>query len=260
MTTTLEEHVQPKETFVQPSADALIRCEGIEKWYGSVRALNGVDFHCERNEIVGLVGDNGAGKSTLIKILSGAHRRTTAGSSSRASRSAFARPRTPWPRHRDHLPVHGDGPADVDRAEHLHRPRAVEAPLFGIGLMDRRKMAEHAIGSLTNIDLRTRSPDTPVEELSGGQRQGVAIARAMYFKSKVLILDEPTNHLSVKETNKVLDFVAAWRPGHHLIFISHNLHHIHPIADRIVAMARGEKIADIRKDDISIEQMTAMIV
>ena len=120
---------------------------------------------------------------------------------------------------------------------------------------------EHAVRSLTNIDLRSRSPETTVEELSGGQRQGVAIARAMYFKSKLLILDEPTNHLSVKETNKVLDFVVALREqGITSIFISHNLHHIYPIADRIVAMARGEKIADLRKSDTTIEGLTDLIV
>jgi simple sugar transport system ATP-binding protein len=127
--------------------------------------------------------------------------------------------------------------------------------------MDRRWMADHAVKSLTNIDLRTRSPETTVEELSGGQRQGVAIARAMYFKSKVLILDEPTNHLSVKETNKVLDHVVSLRDqGITSIFISHNLHHIYPIADRIVAMARGEKIADLRKADTTIEGLTDLIV
>ena len=83
----------------------------------------------------------------------------------------------------------------------------------------------------------------------------------MYFKSKVLILDEPTNHLSVKETNKVLDFVVALRDqGITSIFISHNLHHIYPIADRIVAMARGEKIADLRKTDTSIDDLTDLIV
>jgi simple sugar transport system ATP-binding protein len=130
-----------------------------------------------------------------------------------------------------------------------------------IGLMDQSTMVEHATRSLTNIDLTERSPATPVEELSGGQRQSVAIARAMYFKSKLLILDEPTNHLSVKETNKVLDYVLSLKEqGIGSIFISHNMHHIFPIADRIVAMARGEKIADIMKRDTSIDELTELIV
>ena len=99
-----------------------------------------------------------------------------------------------------------------------------------------------------------------MKALSGGQRQGVAIARAMHFRSKVLILDEPTNHLSVKETNKVLDHVVELKGlGVTSIFISHNLHHIHPISDRIVAMARGEKIADLPARDISVDEMTRMI-
>ncbi|MCB1991632.1 MAG: sugar ABC transporter ATP-binding protein, partial [Geminicoccaceae bacterium] len=92
-------------------------------------------------------------------------------------------------------------------------------------------------------------------------RQAVAIARAMYFKSKLLILDEPTNHLSVKETNKVLDYVASLKEqGIGSIFISHNLHHIFPISDRIVAMARGRKIADIKKSDTTIDDLTDLIV
>jgi simple sugar transport system ATP-binding protein len=262
MTTMLEEHVQPKETFVQPSADALIRCEGIEKWYGSVRALVGVDFHCERNEIVGLVGDNGAGKSTLIKILSGAHRHDAGRIFVEGKEVHFRSPKDAMSLGIETIYQYTAMVPSMSISRNIFIGREpLKASLFGLGIMDRRKMAEHAVGSLTNIDLRTRSPETPVEELSGGQRQGVAIARAMYFKSKVLILDEPTNHLSVKETNKVLDFVASLRDqGITSIFISHNLHHIHPIADRIVAMARGEKIADIRKDDISVEQMTAMIV
>ena len=149
---------------------------------------------------------------------------------------------------------------EMSIARNIFIGREPLASAFGIGLMDRRDGgARHRLNG--NIDLRTRSPETPVEELSGGQQQAVAIARAMYFKSKVLILDEPTNHLSVKETNKVLDFVAALRDqGITSVFISHNLHHIHPIADRVVAMARGEKIADIRKSDITLEKLTDMIV
>ncbi len=258
----LEEHVQPKESFVRPSADALIRCERIEKWYGSVHALTGVDFHCERNEVVGLVGDNGAGKSTLIKILSGAERHDGGKIFVEGREVRFRSPKDAMALGIETIYQYTAMVPHMSIARNIFIGREpLKWSLGGLGWMDLRKMADHAINSLTNIDLRTRSPDTPVEELSGGQRQAVAIARAMYFKSKVLILDEPTNHLSVKETNKVLDFVAALRDqGITSVFISHNLHHIHPIADRIVAMARGEKIADIRKADITVEQMTAMIV
>ena len=99
------------------------------------------------------------------------------------------------------------------------------------------------------------------DRLSGGERQGVAIARAMYFKTKLLILDEPTNHLSVKETDKVLRFVRGLKDqGITSIFITHNLHHVYPIADRLVVMARGEKIADITQAETSIEALTDLII
>jgi simple sugar transport system ATP-binding protein len=262
MTTAIEEHLQPRETFVPPSPDALIRCEGIQKWYGSVHALKGVDFHCEPNEIVGLVGDNGAGKSTLIKILSGAHAHDGGRMFVEGKEVRFRSPKDAMALGIETIYQYTAMVPQMSIARNIFIGREpLTFSLFGLGLMDRRRMAEHAINSLTNIDLRTRSPETPVDELSGGQRQGVAIARAMYFKSKVLVLDEPTNHLSVKETNKVLDFVAALRAqGITSIFITHNLHHIHPIADRIVAMARGEKIADIMKRDITVERLTDMIV
>ena len=128
MTETLVEHAQPRDSFVRPSADALIRCEGLEKWYGGVHALKGVDFHAERAEVVGLVGDNGAGKSTLIKILSGAHQPDSGRIfvEGKEVRLALAQGGDE-PGRRDHLPVHGDGPANVHRPEHLHRPRAADA-------------------------------------------------------------------------------------------------------------------------------------
>jgi simple sugar transport system ATP-binding protein len=262
MTQTLKEHFQPREAFVKPTGEALIRCEGIEKWYGSVHALRGVDFHCERNEVVGLVGDNGAGKSTLIKILSGAQGHDAGRIFVEGREVHFRTPRDAMALGIETIYQYTAMVPEMSIARNIFMGREpLKFSLFGIGVMDRKKMADHAIASITNIDVRTRSPETPVAELSGGQQQSVAIARAMYFKSKVLILDEPTNHLSVKETNRVLDFVAALRDqGITSIFISHNLHHIHPIADRIVAMARGEKIADIRKRDITMEQMTDMIV
>ena len=262
MSGTLHAPVIPKAAFVRPSADALIRCEGLEKWYGSVHALKGVDFHAERREVVGLVGDNGAGKSTLIKLLSGAERPDGGRIFVEGREVKLGSPRAAMSLGIETIYQYTAMVPQMSIARNIFIGREpLRWSVLGFGPMDRRKMAEHAIKSLTNLDLRTRSPDTPVDELSGGQRQGVAIARAMYFKSKLLILDEPTNHLSVKETNKVLDFVVSLRDqGITSIFISHNLHHIYPISDRIVAMARGEKIADLLKQDTSIEELTDLIV
>ena len=253
---------KPAAAFVRPSPDALIRCEGLEKWYGGVHALRGVDFHAERAEVVGLVGDNGAGKSTLIKLLSGAHQPDAGRIFIEGSEVHLASPSVAMSLGIETIYQSAAMVPQMSVARNIFIGREpLRFSVGGIGLMDRRRMAEQAIRSMTNIDLRARSPETTVEELSGGQRQGVAIARAMFFKSKVLILDEPTNHLSVKETNKVLDHVAALREqGITSIFISHNLHHIYPIADRIVAMARGEKIADLRKADTSIDELTDLIV
>ena len=227
-----------------------------------MHALKGVDFHAERAEVVGLVGDNGAGKSTLIKLLSGAHQPDGGRIFIEGREVRLASPGVAMSLGIETIYQSAAMVPQMTVARNIFIGREpLRFSIGGIGLMDRRKMAEQAISSMTNVDLRARSPDTTVEELSGGQRQGVAIARAMFFKSKVLILDEPTNHLSVKETNKVLDHVASLRDqGITSIFISHNLHHIHPIADRIVAMARGEKIADLRKADTSIEELTDLIV
>jgi simple sugar transport system ATP-binding protein len=261
MVETIEVH-EPAVAFVRPSPDALIRCEGLEKWYGSVQALKDVDFHAERAEVVGLVGDNGAGKSTLIKLLSGAHQPDAGRIFIEGREVHLASPSVAMSLGIETIYQSAAMVAQMSVARNIFIGREpLRVSIGGIGLMDRRRMAEQAIRSMTNIDLRARSPETPVDELSGGQRQGVAIARAMFFKSKVLILDEPTNHLSIKETNKVLDHVASLREqGITSIFISHNLHHVYPIADRIVAMARGEKIADLRKTDTSIEALTDLIV
>ena len=261
MVEAIEVH-EPAAAFVKPSPDALIRCEGLEKWYGGVHALKGVDFHAERAEVVGLVGDNGAGKSTLIKLLSGAHQPDAGRIFIEGKEVHLASPSVAMSLGIETIYQSAAMVPQMTVARNIFIGREpLRVSVGGIGLMDRRRMAEQAIRSMTNIDLRARSPETTVEELSGGQRQGVAIARAMFFKSKVLILDEPTNHLSVKETNKVLDHVASLREqGITSIFISHNLHHIYPIADRIVAMARGEKIADLRKTDTSIDELTDLIV
>jgi simple sugar transport system ATP-binding protein len=132
--------------------------------------------------------------------------------------------------------------------------------LFGIGPMDHARMRTDAVKAIADVDLHLRSAEALLGELSGGQRQGVAIARAMHFKSKVLILDEPTNHLSVKETDKVIGFVRGLSAqGITGVFISHNLQHVFHSCDRIVAMARGEVVLDKPVAQTSIEEVTEML-
>jgi simple sugar transport system ATP-binding protein len=130
----------------------------------------------------------------------------------------------------------------------------------GIGLIDHDRMRREAIKAIADVDLHLRSPDASLGELSGGQRQGVAIARAMHFKSRILILDEPTNHLSVKETAKVLGFVRGLpAQGVTGILISHNLHHVLQSCDRVVAMARGEIVFDKQVAETSVEEVSDVL-
>ena len=131
---------------------------------------------------------------------------------------------------------------------------------LGLGILDVKKMRQDSVQAIADVDLHLRSPDALVGELSGGQRQGVAIARAMHFKSKVMILDEPTNHLSVKETAKVIEFVRGLKTqGVTTIFISHNMHHVFACCDRIVAMALGQIVLDKRIEATSIEEVHGVL-
>jgi len=241
--------------------EPIIKCVGLQKWYGAVHALKNVDFHAARGEVIGLVGDNGAGKSTLIKILSGVHTQDKGEIFIEGRSVSITGPEVAMGLGIETIYQYTAMVPEMSIAQNFfigREPLKFGRP--GFGIVDRETMAREAMEGLRGVGLHLRGADTPVKALSGGQRQGVAIARAMHFRSKVLILDEPTNHLSVKETNKVLDHVVELKGlGVTSIFISHNLHHIHPISDRIVAMARGEKIADLPASEISVDEMTRMI-
>ena len=122
-------------------------------------------------------------------------------------------------------------------------------------------MNEESMRSLESLGLRLSSPDLPIAVLSGGQRQGVAIARALHFKAKLVVLDVPTIALSVKESQEVLVFIKRLKEeGISVIFITHNLHHVFPVADRFVVLTRGEKTADVKKGEMSIDELTELIV
>jgi simple sugar transport system ATP-binding protein len=249
---------------VAPGADGapLVRAVGLDKWYKGVHALKGVDLDVGYAEVIGLVGDNGAGKSTLIKILSGSHAPDRGEIWFQGKKVKLTSTRVAMDLGIETIYQHTAMVPQMSIARNIFIGREpVKMRIGSFGLLDTEKMAEESMQALEGVELHLRSPHTPVDELSGGERQGVAIARAMYFKTKLLILDEPTNHLSVKETDKVLRFVSNLRTqGITSIFITHNLHHVYPIADRLVVMARGEKIADIPRSETTIEGLTDMII
>jgi len=240
------------------SEEPLVKMVGIHKWFGKVHALKEVDLEVKHSEIVGLVGDNGAGKSTLIKVLSGVYK---------ADKGEI---------YFEGKKVNITSPHDARKLgiETVYQEQALapnlsisrnifmgREPTLTFGLIDRRKMNKESLDSLSSLGLHLRSPDLPIVILSGGQRQGVAIARALHFKAKLVVLDEPTIALSVKETQEVLAFIEKLRQeGISVIFITHSLHHVFPVAERFVVLTRGEKTADVKKGDMSVEELTELIV
>ncbi|MDW6021736.1 ATP-binding cassette domain-containing protein [Mesorhizobium sp. BAC0120] len=235
----------------------IIEIRNLQKWYSGVHALKSVSLDIYPNEALGLVGDNGAGKSTLINILSGTQKPDGGEIRLEGQAVHFAGPRQAMDRGIETIYQYNSMVPTMSIARNVFIGREpVKASLFGIGILDQKRMRQDSIKAIADVDLHLRSPDALVGELSGGQRQGVAIARAMHFKSKVMILDEPTNHLSVKETNKVIGFVRGLKAqGVTGIFISHNMHHVFQCCDRIVAMARGEIVFDKPTKDTSIDEV-----
>ena len=227
-------------------AEPLIRMERISKFYGRIQALVYVNFTVGEREIVGLLGDNGAGKSTLIKVLSGAVPIT--------SGDIFVRGKM--------VTINSTTDAIDQGIETIYQDSALvtqlsiarnlflgREPVKGprlLGRLDTEAMNRVASGLLRRVGIEKNiPPDTPIASLSGGERQAVAIARAMHFESDLIILDEPTNNLGVAETQGVLNFVRGARnSGHSCIFIAHNIHHVFQVVDRIVVMRAGRVVAD----------------
>lgn len=239
----------------------IIECRGLQKWYSGVHALKNVDLAIQPGEVVGLVGDNGAGKSTLIKILSGVHPQDAGEVFIAGEKADIRTPKDAMRHGLETIYQYNSMVPTMSIARNLFIGREpLKWNIGGFGVMDQKRMRAESVQAIANVELHLRSPDALVGELSGGQRQGVAIARAMHFKSRVLILDEPTNHLSVKETDKVIGFVKGLKAqGLTGIFISHNMHHVFQSCDRIVAMARGEIVFDRPTAQTTIDEVHELL-
>jgi simple sugar transport system ATP-binding protein len=224
----------------------IVEMRNIEKFYGRIHALQGVNLAVNPGEIVGLLGDNGAGKSTLIKVLSGAVPYTSGqifikGREVQLTSTNDAIENGIETIYQDSALV-----PQLSIARNLFLGRELRKGPRWMDRMDTAEMNRVASDLLRRVGItKNIPPTTPISGLSGGERQAVAIARAMYFDSDIIILDEPTNNLGVAETQGVLNFVRDARDkGHACIFIAHNIHHVFQVCDRMVVMRRGTVAAD----------------
>jgi simple sugar transport system ATP-binding protein len=237
---------------------SLVRMVNIQKWFGKVHALKGVDFEVGPAEVVGLVGDNGAGKSTLIKILSGYHACDRGEIYFEGRKVDIASPRQARRLGIETVYQEQALVAYMSIARNIFMGRE---PVGALGFLKQQTMRAESVEALGRIELHLRSPDELIEMLSGGERQGVALARALHFKAKLVILDEPTIALSIKESREVLEFILQLkRQGVAAVFITHNLYHAYPVAERFVVLNRGRKVADVRRAEVSIEKLSELIV
>lgn len=240
------------------NSESLVRMVGIHKWFGRVHALRGVDFAVGKGEAVGLVGDNGAGKSTLIKVASGYHRADKGQIFFEGQEVIISSPKVARALGVETVYQEQALAPDLSIARNIFMGRE---PSRTLGFMDKRTMNAESMKALASIGLHLRSPDTPVSTLSGGERQGVAIVRALHFEAKLVILDEPTIALSVKEVREVLEFVRELKDkGIAVIFIAHNLYHVFSVADRIVVLAHGKTLADMPTKDTTVDDLSDIIV
>jgi simple sugar transport system ATP-binding protein len=238
----------------------LVKMEQIAKKFGVVTVLTGVDFHVDAGEIVALLGDNGAGKSTLIKILTGVHT-PTSGQIYFEGKPVHIK--TPHDAHTLGIETVYQDLALVDLmsiSRNFFLGREPVRRLGPIKLLDRQTMDQQTRSSLHEIGIEIRSPREKVGKLSGGERQSIAIGRAVHFGAKLLILDEPTSALSVGETRKVLDYTRnAKARGLGVIFITHNVSHIFEVADRYVVIRHGKKAADYARGQLSQNDIADLI-
>lgn len=239
---------------------ALIELHNVTKTFDNVIALEDVSMSVDAGEVMCLLGDNGAGKSTLIKILSGVHPPTRGQLLFEGREVHFASPR-------DALDV---GIATVYQDLAMIPLLSISRnfflgsePTVGRGPFRRFDMAfadRVTRDELQKMGIRIRDTAQPVGTLSGGERQSVAIARAVYFGARVLILDEPTAALGVKEAGVVLRYIAQARArGLAVIFITHNVHHAYPIGDRFTLLNRGRSYGTFKKSEVSREEVVQMM-
>ena len=243
-----------------PEQPAFLQLKNIVKIYGgTIKALDGVDFHVNPGEVVGLLGDNGAGKSTLIKIISGVHEQTSGEMFMNGRPVSFANSRVAMDAGIETIYQ------DMNLIDNMNITRNIfcgREITTRFGFLDLKRMNERAMHLLANeVTIEgIRSPAQLVGNLSGGQKQATSIARAMFFKKQALLLDEPTSALSVRETQAFLDHILFLRgEGLGIVLVTHNMYHAFQVADRFVLLSHGKVVMDLPKADTTLQELTDLI-
>ena len=240
----------------------LYEVRNASKSYGSVQALTDVNFKLHAGEVVGLVGDNGAGKSTLVKILSGAHKPTSGQIFLDGVERSWDSPHDALEAGVETLYQDSGLAPDLSVSANVFLGRELYKPgLLGkMGFLSQKKMDQEAHANLEKVGIAVPQSNRSVSQLSGGQRQAVAIGRAVSWASKVIILDEPTNHLGARQAGEVLEVIkSAKARGLGVIFISHTLPHVLQVTDRITVLRLGRIVADGKTSEYNAESLLGTI-
>src|SRR3954470_19258015 len=246
------------EISVSEGAAALLELREVHKSFGAVHALNGVDFHVSKGEVMALVGDNGAGKSTLIKCIAGIH---PADSGQILFEGEPVSIHGPKDSARLGIEVVYQDLALCDNLDVVQNMYLGREDVDGLHRLDETAMEARAKETLAGLSVTTlRSVRQTVAGLSGGQRQSVAVAKAVMWNSKVVILDEPTAALGVAQTRQVLDLVARLgEQGLAVVLISHNLHDIFEVADSITVLRLGQNVAEFKRTETNQQEVVEAI-
>ncbi|MBC2834437.1 ATP-binding cassette domain-containing protein [Paragemmobacter straminiformis] len=244
------------------SDQPLLETRHLSKNFGPVQALADLSMHVNAGEVVALAGDNGAGKTTLIKAISGVYRPSSGQVLLKGREVSFASPQEA--RESGIETIYQDlALADnLSIGANIFLGREPMTKAFGfLPVLDRKKMAEAARDTMALLDFHVSRLDAPVSNFSGGQRQAVAIGRAVYWNAQVLIMDEPTAALGVPEQRKVISLIHQLKEqGRGVIFISHNLQDIFAVSDRIVVLRRGVMAGERRISDTTHDEVVKLMV
>ena len=243
------------------SDNLVLEAKSVSKFFGTITALQNVDLHLNKGEVLGVVGDNGAGKSTLIKVITGVHRPNKG--------KIFFK--------KDEVEIKSVSQSRKMGIEAVYQERAlcdqqelyrnifagreITNSLGFLKIKQQRKEAEKILRDYIGFTSKAITVDSQVMGLSGGEKQGVAFGRSLYFNSDLIVLDEPTMGLSIQETEKVLNFVKGLKnENKSAIFIDHNIIHVYGAADRFIILDRGEVVGEFLKDQISREELVQKMI